>query len=602
MQDLNTRIDEVIQRHFGDSFSFRAGQREAVLEICETYFNGSAETVILDAPTGTGKSIIAMIASLVLSSYNKEGYLIASDISLQEQYERDIVKFGFSWGSVKGVDNYNCDANGEKFSLGECRIRNLSMSQTSSLPCFSNCAYYYNRSKAITSKVSLLNYSYWLVQRNYVERRLAEEGLEAPFKKRDFAFFDEAHKVDDIVQNYFSPRIDKDLAERMMELQTFLRREGYSDPKLSESEISAEIRKVFSSSSKDELFFALETIEHFLLRVVRIGKELKENLKKRYPVEKGLQIPKKYKRPLFLTDYVKDVHCKIEDYTELLILSGIHNLVKIPNGELSTSFQCLDEAHLLLWHFHEKAPFKVMMSATFGNHRNYARVAALKSAKVIKLKNDFDYSKSPIYYSKLFKLNYKDRDKNLPHVIAMLDRILDRHEGERGIIHTGSYYFSDEILKKTRHRDRIINYDGSKEKREALQKFHESSDGVMIGPSLLEGLDLHEDKSRFQVFFKVPFPSLSDPMVKEKLKISDEWYNWKTTLNILQGVGRSIRNKEDWAVTYFLDACFYDLLQRKNSFPEDFLDRIVETKKKTDGEDSDQEKGGARLPNLSQSN
>ena len=90
MKDLNLRINEVIKQNFNDSFSFRAGQREAVLEICETFFNGSASTIILDAPTGTGKSIIAMIASLVLSSYGKDGYLVASDISLQEQYEKDI--------------------------------------------------------------------------------------------------------------------------------------------------------------------------------------------------------------------------------------------------------------------------------------------------------------------------------------------------------------------------------------------------------------------------------------------------------------------------------------------------------------------------------
>ena len=587
MKDLNLRINEVIKQNFNDNFSFRAGQREAVLEICETFFNGSASTIILDAPTGTGKSIIAMIASLVLSSYGKDGYLVASDISLQEQYEKDIKNFGFKWGSIKGVDNYTCDVNGEKFSLGECRMRNLSGQQTAALSCYSTCGYYTNRTKSILSKVSLLNYSYWLVQRNYVEKKMAEEGLEAPFKKRDFAFFDEAHKIDEIVQSYFSPRIDKDLIEKMIELQTFLKKEGYSDPKISFSDAESDMKKIFTSNDKETLFFALEALEIYLLKLKDVGKELRENLKKTYPVEKGITIPKKFKRALFLVEYVKDIHCKIEDFTELLILAGIHNLVKIPNGELTTSFQCLDETHLLQWHFHEKAPFKVMMSATFGNHRNYAKVAALKSAKVITLKNDFDYSKSPIYYSKLFKLNYKERDKNLPHVIAMLDRIIDRHQGERGIIHTGSYYFSEEILKKTLNRKRIINYDGSKEKREALQKFYKSEDGILIGPSLLEGLDLQEDESRFQVFFKVPFPSLSDPMVKERLKISNEWYDWKTTISIMQGVGRSIRNREDWAVTYFLDACFYDLLQKKNNFPEDFIERIVETKKKSNDKDSD---------------
>jgi Rad3-related DNA helicase len=593
--DLNLRLDELVKKHFGESFSFRQGQREAVIEICETYFNQSASTVILDAPTGTGKSIIAMISSLLLASYDLDGYLIASDISLQEQYENDIKTLGFDeWGSVKGVDNYNCDANGEKFSLGECRIRNLAMQQTSTLPCFSTCGYYCNRNKAINSRVSLLNYSYWLVQRNYVEKKFAEEGLEAPFKKREFAFFDEAHKIDDIVQNYFAPRIEKDLPGKMIELKNFFKREGYSVPNVIERDLDGLIEKIFKSDDKQELFFALENLEIIMLKFVNSGKEVREKLKKTYPLDRGIQIPKKFRRPLFLIDLMKDVHCKIEDFTEILILTKIHNLVKIPNGELSVSFQCLDETHLLQWHFHEKAPFKVMMSATFGNYHNYAKVAALKSAKVITLKNNFDYSKSPIYYSKLFKMNYKERDKNLPPVIAMLDRILDRHPDEKGIIHTGSYYFSDEILKRTKHRDRLINYDGSKEKREALQKFHESSNGVMLGPSLLEGLDLHEDKSRFQIFFKVPFPSLSDPMVKERLKISNEWYDWKTVLSILQGVGRSVRHKEDWAVTYFLDACFYDLLQ-KNSFPPDFVARIVETKKKPNGENSEQKENGVQL-------
>ena len=592
--NLNLRLDELIQKHFGDSFSFRQGQREAIIEICETYFNKSASTIILDAPTGTGKSIIAMMSSLLISSYDVDGYLIASDISLQEQYENDIKSFGFDWGSVKGVDNYMCDANGEKFSLGECRIRSLSMQQTSTLSCFSTCGYYCNRSKAINAKVSLLNYSYWLVQRNYVEKKFAEDGLEPPFKKREFAFFDEAHKIDDIVQNYFAPKIDKDLPSKLMELKNFFKREGYSVPHVIERDLDALINKMFIAEDKQELFFALENLEIILLKFISSGKEIKEKLKKTYPLEKGIQIPKKFRRTMFLVDQMKDIHCKVEDFTEILILTGIHNLVKIPNGELSVSFQCLDETHLLQWHFHEKAPFKVMMSATFGNYRNYAKVAALKSAKVITLRNNFDYSKSPIYYSKLFKMNYKERDKNLPPVIAMLDRILDRHPDEKGIIHTGSYYFSDEILKRTKHRDRLINYDGSKEKREALQKFHESSNGVMLGPSLLEGLDLHEDKSRFQIFFKVPFPSLADPMVKERLKISNEWYNWKTVLSILQGVGRSVRHKEDWAVTYFLDACFYDLLQ-KNNFPPDFMARVVETKKKTNGEIPEQKEDSVQL-------
>jgi len=570
---INDRIDQVVNIYFNSNFLFRIGQREAILEICETFFNKSASTIILDAPTGAGKSMIAIISSLVLSSYDKEGYLIASDLSLQSQYEKDIINLNTGWGSIKGLDNYNCNINGEQMSLSECRIRNLSMQQIVNLPCFSTCSYYYNRDKAINSKVSLLNYNYWLIQRNYVEKKLNEEGGTSQFKKRDFIFFDEAHKVDEIVQDYFAPQIDKDLTQLCMELQSFLIKENYSNPGLIEKDLDDCIYTIFNSIEKNELFLTLQNIDFAIVKIIKNTKEFKKNLKNNYSIEKNIKIPKKFKRALFLINHIEDIHCKIEDFVEIIKLAGIYNLVKIPN-DLTTVFQCLDETYLLDWFFHEKAPFKIMMSATFGNYYSYAKIASLKSAKVISLKTDFDYSRSPIYYNKSHKLNFRDKDKNMPYVIEMLDKILKKHANDKGIIHTGSYYFSNEILKKSKSK-RIINYENSKTKKEALEKFYQSSNGIICGPSLLEGLDLYDDLSRFQIFFKIPFPSLTNPMVKEKLKISNEWYDWKTTVSILQGVGRSIRNKEDWAITYFLDACFCDIL-KKEKFPESFTKRIIE--------------------------
>lgn len=571
--EISQKIDKIISIHFKNDFSFRIGQKEAILEICETYFNKSASTIILDAPTGSGKSMIAIISSLVLSSYNKEGYLIASDISLQEQYEKDINQLCLPWGSVKGIDNYNCEINGEKMSLGECRIRNLTMNQINELSCFSTCSYYCNRNKAINSKISLLNYSYWLIQRNYVEKKLNEEGKTSPFIKRDFIFFDEAHKIDEIVQGHFAPSISNSFTEVYMELQNFLKKEGYTNISVIKKDIENEIYTLINSIEKEKLFLSLNEIRDYLIQLISVSKKIKDKLKKIYSIEKNIRIPAKYKRALYLINYLEDLHCKIDDFVEIIKLAGTHNLVKIP-GEGITSFQCLDESHLLHWHFHEKAPFKIMMSATFGNHYNYAKIAFIKSAKVITLKNDFDYSKSPIFYNKLHRLNYADRDKNLPHLIKMLDKILEKHSNDRGIIHSGSYYFSEEIIKRSKCK-RIINYKNSKEKKEILDKFYKSENSVICGPSLLEGLDLHGSISRFQIFFKVPYPSLTDPMVKEKLKISNEWYDWKTVLNITQGVGRSIRNKNDWAVTYFLDACFYDLL-KKDLFPKEFTERIIQ--------------------------
>ena len=47
--------------------------------------------------------------------------------------------------------------------------------------------------------------------------------------------------------------------------------------------------------------------------------------------------------------------------------------------------------------------------------------------------------------------------------------------------------------------------------------------------------------------------SLGSEFIRKKMKKDYKWYVWKTTINILQGVGRSIRNKDDYAVTYLVD-------------------------------------------------
>ena len=54
-------IDEALANNiFGTAFQFRAGQREVIEAICNHYLEDQEGTIILDAPTGSGKSLIAM--------------------------------------------------------------------------------------------------------------------------------------------------------------------------------------------------------------------------------------------------------------------------------------------------------------------------------------------------------------------------------------------------------------------------------------------------------------------------------------------------------------------------------------------------------------
>ena len=111
------------------------------------------------------------------------------------------------------------------------------------------------------------------------------------------------------------------------------------------------------------------------------------------------------------------------------------------------------------------------------------------------------------------------------------------------------------------------------ENRDAILRRHIDATvpTVLVSPSMLEGVDLKDDLSRFQIFCKIPFPYMGDEVVKKRMKRDPGWYHFVTVRSLVQGSGRSIRNETDSAITYILVSCweaFYR--QNKSLFPESF--------------------------------
>jgi Rad3-related DNA helicase len=174
-------------------------------------------------------------------------------------------------------------------------------------------------------------------------------------------------------------------------------------------------------------------------------------------------------------------------------------------------------------------------------------------------------------------MSYNHINGNLPWLCTQINDILEKHKGESGIIHSASYDLSGKIFQglTPKNRKRVLLYNGTEEKRKLLELLKISKDKILMGPSLLEGLDLKDEWSRFQIFAKVPYLSLGDRFVKAKLAINPTWYRWKAIINILQGTGRSVRSETDWAVTYILDGSLSDLIHNnRQAFPKEFMERI----------------------------
>lgn len=573
MKDNQKVLQDFVDLHFGKSFKFRDNQEQVILDVLDFYDENPEGLYLLDAPTGSGKSVIAMCVAGALSFKKKRGYILASDLSLQNQYENDIGRFDMEWGSVKGVDNYMCDMNFEKFSVGDCKIKNMQMRDIQNLPCFETCGYYSNRNKASKSKVSLLNYSYWLIQRNYVAPRMTEP----LFDERDFIVCDEAHKITEIVQNHFSPTITEKTRPKLEELRTFLSDAFQLKINVDPTNLRIVTKNLYSEENQERIFTLVSEFEVYLREFVKAANKAKDIIAKDF---KDREPPRNILRGMSVCDWVKDIHCKFEDYVGIINDTGISSMVKNP-GLHNIAFNCIDESHLMQKYFHEQSKFTLMMTATMGSAEKFIKNIdggeLGKDTKHIRLQSTFNFNASPIYLYTKRRMSYKHKEETFPWLIETIEKVLDNHQDQCGIIHSGSYDIANRIhssLSKENQR-RVLMYKDSEEKKIMLNNFNDSKNYVLIGPSLLEGLDLKDDESRFQVFAKVPFPSLADRYVKAKMDVSREWYDWKSIVAILQGIGRSIRNDEDWAVTYFLDGCLGDLINRnRDSFPPEFLSRL----------------------------
>jgi len=568
-EQITEKIEEWRITFLGDDWKWRKGQAEAIMQILLTYFNKTHNVVILDCPTGGGKSAIALAVAWILNQENKSGFILASDIALQEQYEKDFKKANIKWGSIKGIDNYLCIDNMEKHSLGTCKIRNKPAKQ---MHCYSSCPYFNARDFASAAPTALLNYAYWLIHMNYVNPGMDEP----PFPPRKFTICDEAHKIVDIVQSHYSPRFDAKTVEKLAKLTDFFNNYKLNNLSKDFIHIKEDIDKLYKTDYNDELNAKLIAIrDNLQYRYRETWEKFKDEVKKQYPHDDP---PREWKEALRLCDWVKDMHCKIDDYVRMIEVTSTDTMVKNPTGENELTFNCLDESWMMHKYFHAHTGFTLLMSATFADPSKYLKSIALDKAKYIKLDSQFDFTASPIYFYNKRRMSYKQIEGNLPWMFERIDEILDNHKMHNGIIHTASYDLALKIFSgvSAKNRKRILVYSGTEEKRQVIEMLKTNNDKIIMGPSLTTGLDLKDDWSRFAIIAKVPYPSLSDKFIAKKLEVSPDWYRWRTIIEILQSVGRTVRHENDWCKTYILDGALADLIHNnRKAFPPEFMSRLV---------------------------
>ena len=544
---------------------FRPSQQKAIIQVLKAIKAGKTD-ILLQAPTGTGKSLIAMELAKIL--YDRKGwksFILTSEKLLQQQYEKDSQeKYDRRYKdlvSISGIDNYNCHINEEKFSLGHCRSMGMSNRQALALPCAATCQYLQRWSGAQAASTSVFNYSYYLLQMNYVLRKMGEY---APFKQREVIFCDEAHSLPDVIENHFACYVDKSMTHKIREAQRFLETEGIATQfrNIPTASYNRRVDSVFRLTLSDNENHIKELVAlHRLHRtMMNTANDAKKDLAERFKVElpdgsdsesyiKASKdamdnVPKSVLELFSVADELKDYDCKLEDYIEIMQKQGVHNMV-VESTKTRRVYHNLSDHKLFEQHFQPFSQIRIYMSATLQAENLIERWNLdPDDLEVITLNSGWDPKNSPVVLRNAANFSHWNKDEALDAAVSDIDAILDKHPNERGIIHTTTYAITEALIGRCKNRSRLIDYQGTREKMQILEDLETfPENGVLLGPSLTQGVDLPDDLARFNIIVKLSYPDISSKLWSARLKIKKNIYLAETANRLEQSSGRSTRHR-----------------------------------------------------------
>jgi Rad3-related DNA helicase len=201
-----------------------------------------------------------------------------------------------------------------------------------------------------------------------------------------------------------------------------------------------------------------------------------------------------------------------------------------------------------------------------------------ETVKVINLESGWNPKNSPIYIFDGINFVYKNINSALMRSIKIIDGLLERHINERGVIHTTSFKNLQFVLENSKYASRFLTYNSTAEKLKILKNLYDfPENSVLIGPSLIEGVDLSDELGKFNIIMKLSYANThGSNLWKARFKNKPYIYFDDAAQKLVQACGRTTRHKDDKSISYILDSRDITFTQGGNRylFNEDFLNRI----------------------------
>lgn len=569
--DMKKHPIEFFKKH---SISPRQQQVDVINAVHDNW--GKYKVFALSLPTGVGKTFIA---TSIADSINN-AYMLTSTLQLQDQYIK-------SWPTLinlKGRSNYVCGLN-ENFTVDAA-------------PCAANpdlyktcvrerrCPYINQKNVAIASSAMITNPVYLL----YSTHCGFAKDEENPWVERVAVIMDEAHTLEDSLVKFSESDVDPmkyyddfGADTRHIEFTGSQAEDYYKVIEIREAlqEKAQELAEKLETEFSKTNLFGMDPKEWAKGFTAKTAEKVQKLNAKIYSLDKAIQ-------PL---NIFFNTHETPEELTKRWIVSKHQDKNVLKLSPIYGDF-------LFKEYFGKLATKFIFLSATLGTKKEFCKELGIDESECFFMETDspFDPALSPIIVMPSISLSKGKYDKNIHKLGGIVDEIMKMHVGQRGICHSVTYDLAKHIYQGvtpanrkrllTRDMDVLSNADLGKNsypkryKNSELLELHDVQGSeygsMLLSPSMMEGVDLYDDLSEFQIIVKLPWSSLGDVRIKTKSQLDPDWYANAMWLNILQASGRSTRHEKDTSVTYILDEKFvYFYNQWKHKLPGWFKKRLV---------------------------
>lgn len=517
---------------------YRPKQRETLEQAKEYLWDEGYDNVIIDAPVGTGKSPI----NVALGRYAEDAFYTTPQKALRKQLQDDPA-LGPHIKALKSRAEYVCGYSGQ--NCKECLV-NQDYDKTCSN--YEDCTYWNEKMLTMDDDIAVLTFAYLIYDTDLGKGDHA-------FDDRELLIVDECHNLEGQVSSLFM---------------------GFDVGKAS---LPNEVVGEYIDELDDDVMHYEEVEDE--LKTIR---DRAENFRSKYSGVDNMSGLVDMCR-----DYIENSRRMFED-----IERGNPWVVNVRdiewNGDIVKNLEVkpVDVGGFLARKVWCRADKKVLSTATMpfrGNPERWCARIGLNydDTAIIHVGMHFPVQNRPIYTSSMVgsMSNGGDSD-NWIQVMEKMNQLAARHKGQKGLVHAVSYKRAEKLFNWAREgewkhlRGNILLHRGEDD-GDIIDVWQNSDKDILATPSMTDGVDLNDNRCRWQVLLKVPYPSVADSRVKYILEERSgwQWYYETTANSIVQSVGRAVRSSTDHASYYILDNDFEDVRQRVQ-LPHWFTEAIQE--------------------------